>query len=101
MCDGTTDLVTTMKCNSSQMASHAAGATVVLQAPDSRPMPAGALCKAYDYTLPLWHRLTRFLEHPQLELSNNLLENSMGAIAVVYQDRARSHHPPSLPPCPI
>jgi hypothetical protein len=29
------------------------------------------------YTLSLWRKLTLFLEHPVLELSNNLAENSM------------------------
>jgi hypothetical protein len=45
-------------------------------------LPAGALGKACNYTLALWHKLTRFLEHPQLELSNNLAENSMRPIAL-------------------
>lgn len=40
-------------------------------------LPASALGKAISYTLLLWHKLTRFLEHPELELSNNLAENSM------------------------
>jgi hypothetical protein len=39
-------------------------------------MPAGALAKACNYTLTLWQKLTRFLEYPELELSNNLAENS-------------------------
>ena len=30
----------------------------------------------------LWPRLTRFLEHPELELSNNLAENSMRPVAI-------------------
>jgi transposase len=45
-------------------------------------MPAGALGKAISYTLSLWHKLTRFLEHPELELSNNLAENSMRPVAL-------------------
>jgi len=45
-------------------------------------LPASALGKACNYTLALWHKLTRFLEHPQLELSNNLAENSMRPIAL-------------------
>lgn len=45
-------------------------------------LPASALAKACNYTLALWHKLTRFLEHPQLELSNNLAENSMRPIAL-------------------
>jgi transposase len=45
-------------------------------------LPASALGKACNYTLTLWHKLTRFLEYPQLELSNNLAENSMRPIAL-------------------
>ena len=45
-------------------------------------LPASALGKAASYTLSLWHKLTRFLEHPELELSNNLAENSMRGVAV-------------------
>ena len=40
------------------------------------------MSKACDYTLSLRQKLTRFLEHPQLELSNNLAENSMRPIAL-------------------
>ena len=43
-------------------------------------LPASALGKACNYTLALWHKLTRFLLYPQLELSNNLAENSMRPI---------------------
>ncbi len=35
-----------------------------------------------NYTLTLWTRLTRFLEYPELELSNNLAENSMRPVAL-------------------
>jgi transposase len=45
-------------------------------------LPASALGKATSYTLSLWHKLTRFLEHPELELSNNLAENSMRGVAL-------------------
>ena len=45
-------------------------------------LPAGALGRAVRYTLALWPRLTRFLEYPELELSNNLAENSMRPIAL-------------------
>ena len=34
------------------------------------------------YTLTLWTRLTHFLEHPDLELSNNLAENAMRPLAL-------------------
>jgi transposase len=40
-------------------------------------LPSSALGKAAQYTLALWRKLTRFLEYPELELSNNLAENSM------------------------
>ena len=38
--------------------------------------------KAANYTLSLWRKLTRFLEYPELELSNNLAENSMRPVAL-------------------
>jgi transposase len=45
-------------------------------------LPKGALAKACDYTLTLWSRLTRFLEYPELELSNNQAENAMRPVAL-------------------
>ena len=45
-------------------------------------LPASALGKAANYTLALWEKLTRFLDHPELELSNNLAENSIRGVAV-------------------
>jgi transposase len=45
-------------------------------------LPASALGKACRYTLTLWTKLTRFLEHPELELSNNSAENSMRPVAI-------------------
>ena len=45
-------------------------------------LPQSATGKAANYTLALWSKLTRFLEYPELELSNNLAENSMRPIAV-------------------
>ena len=45
-------------------------------------LPASALAKAANYTLALWPKLTRFLEYPELELSNNLAENSMRPVAL-------------------
>ena len=45
-------------------------------------LPASALGGACNYTLALWQKLTRFLDHPELELSNNLAENSMRPIAL-------------------
>jgi transposase len=48
----------------------------------SHALPGGALSKACHYTLALWGKLTRFLEYPELELSNNLAENSMRPVAI-------------------
>ena len=45
-------------------------------------LPASALGKAVSYTLSLWEKLTRFLEHPELELSNNWAENSMRPVVL-------------------
>ena len=45
-------------------------------------LPASTLGKACNYTLTLWEKLTRFLDYPELELSNNLAENSMRPVAV-------------------
>jgi transposase len=53
-----------------------------LEAAQPAFLPASALGKAISYTLSLWHKLTRFLEHPELELSNNLAENSMRPLVV-------------------
>jgi transposase len=44
-------------------------------------LPGGALAKACNYMLNLWDKLTRLLEYPELELSNNLAENSMRPVA--------------------
>ncbi|MGD0941418.1 MAG: transposase [Terracidiphilus sp.] len=40
---------------------------------------AGQACR---YALAIWKKLTRFLDYPELELSNNLAENSMRPIAL-------------------
>ena len=45
-------------------------------------LPSSALGKAAHYTLSQWKKLTRFLEHPELELSTNLAENSMRPVAL-------------------
>ena len=45
-------------------------------------LPSSALGNAANYTLSLWRKLTRFLEYPELELSNNLAENSMRPVAL-------------------
>jgi transposase len=44
-------------------------------------LPRSKAAQASNYTLALWKKLTLFLEYPQLELSNNLAENSMRPVA--------------------
>ena len=48
----------------------------------ARALPASALRRACRYALTLWEKLTRFLEYSELELSNNLAENSMRPVAL-------------------
>jgi len=55
---------------------------VRIEAAQSVALPSSALSKACQYALTLWKKLTRFLEHPELELSNNLAENSMRPVAL-------------------
>lgn len=45
-------------------------------------LPQSALSKAAAYTLNMWKKLERCLEYEQVELSNNLAENSMRPIAL-------------------
>jgi transposase len=53
-----------------------------IEAARGTALPASKLGEAVKYTLGLWPRLTRFLDYPVLELSNNLAENSMRPIAL-------------------
>jgi transposase len=53
-----------------------------IEVAQSTALPASVLGKACQYALTLWKRLTRFLEYPELELSNNLAENSMRPVAL-------------------
>jgi hypothetical protein len=53
-----------------------------IEAAQSVALPSSALSKACKYALTLWRRLTRFLEYPELELSNNLAENSMRPVVL-------------------
>jgi transposase len=53
-----------------------------IEAARTEALPSSALGKAAQYTLALWRKLTRFLEYPELELSNNLAENSMRPLVV-------------------
>jgi len=59
-----------------------AGLKQKIEAAAAAALPASALGKAARYTLALWPRLTRFLDYPELELSNNLAENSMRPVAL-------------------
>ncbi len=45
-------------------------------------LPQSALGKAVAYTLNMWKKLERCLEYEQVELSNNLAENSMRPVAL-------------------
>jgi hypothetical protein len=45
-------------------------------------LPSSTLGKAANYTLSLWRKLTCFLKYPELELSNNVAENSMRPVAL-------------------
>jgi len=53
-----------------------------LKAARANCLPASATAKAANYTLSLWQKLTRLLDHTELELSTNLAENSMRSIAL-------------------
>jgi len=55
---------------------------VDVEATRDASLPSSAFGKAANYTLSLWRKLTRFLEYPELELSNNLAENSMRPVAL-------------------
>ena len=54
---------------------------VQIEAASTTALPASPLGKGCSYTLRLWDKLTRFLDYPELELSNNLAENSMRPVA--------------------
>jgi hypothetical protein len=45
-------------------------------------LPKSAAGEACAYTVKLWKKLLCFLEYPELELSNNLAENSMRGVAL-------------------
>ena len=53
-----------------------------IEAARTAALPSSALGKAANYTLGFWPKLTRFLDYPELELSNNLAENSMRPVAL-------------------
>jgi hypothetical protein len=45
-------------------------------------LPRSALGQAVAYTLNMWERLRRCFDYPEVELSNNLAENSMRPITL-------------------
>ena len=45
-------------------------------------LPKSAAGQAISYTLNRWEKLTRFIEHPVIELSTNWAENSMRPISI-------------------
>jgi transposase len=55
---------------------------VQLLAIQKTALPRGVAGQAANYTLSLWSKLTLFLKHPELQLSNNLAENSMRPVAI-------------------
>jgi transposase len=48
----------------------------------SQLLPKSALGEAVNYTLNMWTKLRRCLDHAEVELSNNVAENSMRPIAL-------------------
>jgi transposase len=53
-----------------------------LEAAQQAALPASKLGKAVAYALGHWPRLELFLQYPEVELSNNLAENSMRGVAI-------------------
>jgi len=53
-----------------------------LRAAQQQALPASKLGKAVAYVLGFWPRLENFLQYPEVELSNNLAENSMRSVAI-------------------
>jgi transposase len=48
----------------------------------ARLLPKSALGEAVNYTLNMWTKLRRCLDHAEVELSNNVAENSMRPVAL-------------------
>jgi hypothetical protein len=66
-----------------------------INAAQSVALPSSALSKACQYALALWKKLTRFLEYPELELSNNLAENSMRPVSLGRKELVAHRQPTS------
>jgi transposase len=61
-----------------------------IEAASRTALPSSPRVKAASYTLRPWDKLTRFLDYPELELSNNLAENSMRPVAIGRRKRPTS-----------
>ena len=71
-----------MRCASSKPGRCWIGSNRQIEAARGQALPSSKLGNAITYTLALWTKLTRFLDYPELELSNNLAENSMRGVAL-------------------
>jgi len=47
-------------------------------------LPKSSIGQAIAYTLGLWNRLTRYIDNGQVEIDNNLIENSIRPVALGY-----------------
>jgi transposase len=56
-------------------------------------LPKSSIDQAITYTLGLWNRLTRYIDNGQVEIDNNLIENSIRPVALGRKNYlfARSH----------
>ena len=54
----------------------------ILDEEKPRQLPQSAFGKAVNYTLKLWDKLTVYLEHSELEIDTNLMENAIRPIAL-------------------
>jgi len=54
----------------------------ILEEEKPRQLPQSAFGKAVNYTLKLWDKLTVYVEHSELEIDTNLMENAIRPIAL-------------------
>ena len=59
----------------------------ILEEEKPRTLPKSAFSKAIGYTLDRWSMLTEYLEHPTLEIDNNLVENAIRPTAIGKKNR--------------
>ncbi|RLB72664.1 MAG: IS66 family transposase [Deltaproteobacteria bacterium] len=55
---------------------------ILLDTEQLRTLPKSAFGKAINYTLERWGMLNEYLEHPALEIDNNLVENAIRPTAI-------------------